>query len=110
MKKFLLAFQSACAVSTVFLFVVAMRFMYQSGCIADLKTGSRGDIYQALALESQGGTSGLASAVMLALLVATFSQSMAGRVGAVVFSTTVFYMVFFAGSVYFQNAGITSCT
>lgn len=89
--------------------MVAIRFMHQSGCAADLKTGARGDVSQALALESQGIAYALASAAVWVILAATFPRTKWGRAGAAFAVAAVFYVAFFAGAVQVHSTAIVSC-
>lgn len=91
------------------LFAAAMYFMHQSGCAADLKTGSTGDIAEALRLESHATGYALASGTLLVLLVASFARSALGRVGVAAASGLLFYAVFLAGAFQVSVEAAKSC-
>lgn len=101
-SRHLFLFRTTCAALVAGLFAAAIYFMHQSGCTADLKAGSTGDIAEALRLESQGTAYGLASGALWVLLVASFARSAIGRVGVAIASGLLFYAVFLAGA--FQAA------
>lgn len=104
-----LLLRTTCTVLVVVLFAAAMHSMHQSGCAADLKTGSTGDIAEALRLESHATGYGLASGTLLVLLVASFARSALGRVGVAAASGLLFYAVFLAGAFQVAVAAAKSC-
>ncbi len=101
--------RTTCAGLVVVLFAAAMHFMHQSGCAADLKTGSTGDLSEALRLESHATGYGLASGSLLVLLAASFARSSLGRVGVAAASGLLFYVVFLAGAFQVAVGAAKSC-
>jgi hypothetical protein len=91
-------------------FCMAMASMYESGCAGDLKTGSYGDMGEALRLETRAaGFAGL-GAILAALVVASLpvlgiGRKIAGAASVVVVS----YIFFLFCGVYSSTAGVQAC-
>jgi hypothetical protein len=89
---------------------MAMASMYQAGCAGDLKTGSYGDMAEALRLETRAaGFAGMGA--ILAVIVAV-SLPRLGSVKKIVGAASVVvvsYIVFLFCGVYFETAGVQTC-
>jgi hypothetical protein len=104
-----LLFRTTCAALVVGLLAAAMYFMHRSGCAADLKTGSTGDVAEALRLESHATGYALAGGTMLVLLLASIARSALGRVVIAAASGLLFYAVFLAGAFQVSVEATKSC-
>ena len=104
-----LLLRTTCAALVVGLFAAAMHFMHRSGCAADLKTGSTGDIAEALRFESHATGYALASGTLLVLLMASSARSALGRVVIATASGLLFYAVFLAGAFQVSLEATKSC-
>jgi hypothetical protein len=103
--------QGVLGVAAIACFAIAMQYMHRSGCSADLKTGSWGDINLALAFESLAIVWGTASAVLLALLAASFpGRSAHARAGAAIGAGVLGYIVLISASIHVQMEAIQRCT
>jgi len=91
-------------------FAAAMHFMHKSGCAADLKSGI-GNTTLAVSLDSQGTSWGVASAMLLGLLAASFpGRSVPVRIGLAAGAGALGYIVLVAGAVQVASEAIRSCS
>jgi hypothetical protein len=101
--------QTILGVAAIACFATAMHFMHKAGCAGDLKSGL-GNTNLALSLEGQRTAWGTASALVLALLAASFpGRSVLARAGIAVGAGVLGYIVLIAGAVQVESAAIRSC-
>ncbi len=98
--------RSAILLGAIACFGMAMASMYEAGCAGDLKTGSYGDMADALRLETRA-----AGFAILAALVAG-SLPRLGPIKRIVGAASVIvvsYIVFLFCGVYFETSGVQAC-
>ena len=99
MSAILRVAQSFLGLAAIACFGAAMHYMHKAGCAGSLKVGT-GDINLALSLEGQASSWGFASAILIALLAASFrGRSTLARVGIAVGVGVLGCLVFVAASV-----------
>lgn len=91
-------------------FGMAMASMYEAGCAGDLKTGSYGDMAEALRLETRAaGVAGI-GAILAALVAGTLPRLVPiRRFFGAASVILVSYVFFLFGGVYFETSGVQAC-
>ena len=91
-------------------FGMAMASMYEAGCAGDLKTGSYGDMAEALRLEARASSVAGVGAILAALVAGTLPRlGSIGRVSSAASVIVVSYIFFLFLGVYFETSGVQSC-
>lgn len=84
--------------------------MYEAGCAGDLKTGSYGDMAEALRLETRAAGAAGVGAILAALVAGTLPRLGPIRrffgASSVIVVSNVFFLF---GGVYFETSGVQAC-
>ena len=91
-------------------FGMAMDSMYEAGCAGDLKTGSYGDMAEALRLETRAAGVAGVGAILAALVAGTLPRlGPIRRFFGVASVIVVSYVFFLFGGVYLETSGVQAC-
>ena len=91
-------------------FGMAMVSMYESGCAGDLKTGSYGDMAEAVRLEARAaGFAGMGAILAVVVAVSLAQMALVKRIVGAVSVVVVSYIFFLFCGFYFATAGVQAC-